>query len=304
MKYLVMENHFSYSIVLDDEGRFLKVANLNYEIGQRVDTVELLEENNSQRNINKKLIGFVGTVAACFILIFTIFLDPLYTQYGTVYLDINPSLQMEVNKKGQVLNINPQNEDGKKLLEDKFKWKRKDVKQVSQYYVRKSMEMGYLKDSGQVTISIDVNDDNWYKEKELDIKNELENTLKDNPNIILVIKIYGEEKDDDNKKIEIPINNESVKPSEGEKPKEKIKPTQKTKPKINKKDDDSGYTDYDDTDYDDKDDDETDYDDKKEDKKRYIEKQYDKDDDETDYDDKKDDTDYDDNTDYDENDDD
>ena len=34
MKYLVMECGLSYAVVLDQEGRFLKVANLNYQIGQ------------------------------------------------------------------------------------------------------------------------------------------------------------------------------------------------------------------------------------------------------------------------------
>ena len=30
MSYLVMECHTSYAVVLDEQGRFLKVANLNY----------------------------------------------------------------------------------------------------------------------------------------------------------------------------------------------------------------------------------------------------------------------------------
>ena len=32
MKYLVMECHLSYAILLDEEGRFLPAANLNYQI--------------------------------------------------------------------------------------------------------------------------------------------------------------------------------------------------------------------------------------------------------------------------------
>ena len=30
MKYLVMETHPAYAVVLDEEGRFLKAANLQY----------------------------------------------------------------------------------------------------------------------------------------------------------------------------------------------------------------------------------------------------------------------------------
>lgn len=36
MKYLVMECHRGYAVVLDEEGRFLKAANLNYTVGQEL----------------------------------------------------------------------------------------------------------------------------------------------------------------------------------------------------------------------------------------------------------------------------
>ena len=32
MKYIIMENHLSYSVVLDEEGNFIKVANMGYEV--------------------------------------------------------------------------------------------------------------------------------------------------------------------------------------------------------------------------------------------------------------------------------
>ena len=32
MKYLVMETHPAYAVVLDEEGRFLKAANLQYQV--------------------------------------------------------------------------------------------------------------------------------------------------------------------------------------------------------------------------------------------------------------------------------
>ena len=33
MKYIVMECHIGYAVVLDEDGRFLKVANRNYQVG-------------------------------------------------------------------------------------------------------------------------------------------------------------------------------------------------------------------------------------------------------------------------------
>ena len=39
MSYLVMECHPGYAVVLDEQGRFFKTANLNYEVGQRVEQI-------------------------------------------------------------------------------------------------------------------------------------------------------------------------------------------------------------------------------------------------------------------------
>ena len=42
MKYLVMETHPAYAVLLDERGRFVKAANLHYRVGDTVqDVVEL-----------------------------------------------------------------------------------------------------------------------------------------------------------------------------------------------------------------------------------------------------------------------
>ena len=41
MKYLVLETNIKYAIVLDEEGRFLKVVNSAYTVGEKVDRVTL-----------------------------------------------------------------------------------------------------------------------------------------------------------------------------------------------------------------------------------------------------------------------
>ena len=44
MKYLVMETFNSYAVLLDEEGRFVKTSNLNYEIGNTVTTPVLMRD--------------------------------------------------------------------------------------------------------------------------------------------------------------------------------------------------------------------------------------------------------------------
>ena len=44
MKYLVMERHESYVVVLDEQGRFFKVANMDYFPGQTLTKVIPMED--------------------------------------------------------------------------------------------------------------------------------------------------------------------------------------------------------------------------------------------------------------------
>lgn len=56
MEYLVMECGLSYAVVLDSEGRFLKVPNLGYEVGQTLNRVVLQDEPPRSRPLRKQLI--------------------------------------------------------------------------------------------------------------------------------------------------------------------------------------------------------------------------------------------------------
>ena len=44
MKYLVMECHTGYAVLLDEEGRFCRAANPGYEVGQTVEDPVLMRE--------------------------------------------------------------------------------------------------------------------------------------------------------------------------------------------------------------------------------------------------------------------
>ena len=44
MSYLIMECAASYAVALDEEGRFVRVPNLGYEVGQEVDDVVIFDE--------------------------------------------------------------------------------------------------------------------------------------------------------------------------------------------------------------------------------------------------------------------
>ena len=57
MNYLVMEVHPAYAVVLDEEGRFLKTANLHYQVGDTVqagDVICTLDTESLEKQIQRK----------------------------------------------------------------------------------------------------------------------------------------------------------------------------------------------------------------------------------------------------------
>ena len=70
MSYLVMECHPAYAVVLDESGRFLKVANLNYEQGQTVSSVIALKPPRSRRHFGRWLVAAASMASSLLILLF------------------------------------------------------------------------------------------------------------------------------------------------------------------------------------------------------------------------------------------
>ena len=103
MSYLVMETKRSYAVLLDQEGRFLKAANLHYQVGQTVTDPVLLREKSEKGRLIPCSPGRAALAAVAACLVFAVIL-PLYQQatsvYSSIYMTINPQVRMELNKAG------------------------------------------------------------------------------------------------------------------------------------------------------------------------------------------------------------
>ncbi len=165
MSYLVMECHPSYAVLLDEEGRFLKAANLRYEIGQTVyDPVLMKETPEKQRHTMRWISSGIAAIAACFLLFFGIGYYQNYLQpYSSIYLTINPEVQMDLNRQGTVVKLSGTNEDGETLLEG-YDGKGKDKVTVADELIDRAIEMGFLSEGGQVSFSIDSPDEALFQE--------------------------------------------------------------------------------------------------------------------------------------------
>ena len=174
MSYLVMECGLSYAVVLDEAGRFLKAANLGYQVGQTLDHVLLLEEKK-QPTLRQRMVP-LAAVAACLCLMLLVSVEFFFLPVGSVRMQINPEVRMEVNRVNQVIGLEGLNQDGNHLI-DGYGYRWRSVEEVSDDLADRAMEMGFLTDGGSIGLTAESDNDDWNANTVHAILAELENHL-------------------------------------------------------------------------------------------------------------------------------
>ena len=173
MKYLVMETHPAYVVVLDEEGRFLKAANLRYQVGDTVqDIVELRQPKAKAPAAWRPLAGLTAA-AACLCLAFFGWYQPNYTAYGTLRIQINPDVEMTVSRTDRVLDLEGLNDDGEDLIEG-YSYRGKDRETAANELVERAIDMGYLSGGETVSITVSSADADWQAREEAQARAQLE----------------------------------------------------------------------------------------------------------------------------------
>ncbi len=172
MEYLVMECSLSYAVVLDEKGRFLKVPNLGYHVGQSLNHV-VVSDSPSKHQARRRHITRWLAMAACLCLM--VLGGWLFWQspVGTVRMQINPDVQMSINRFDRVIGLEGLNEDGKVLVKACQVYG-KTVETASDVLADRAMEMGFLRDGGQITLTVESKRENWKSTMEETLLLELE----------------------------------------------------------------------------------------------------------------------------------
>ncbi len=248
MSYLVMECHPGYAVLLDEEGRFLKAANLRYEVGQTVyDPVLMKETTERQRRTMRWISSGIAAIAACFLLFFGIHYYQKYLQpYSSIYLTINPTVQMDLNRQGTVVRLTGINEDGKALLEG-YDSKGKDKVTVADELIDRAIEMGFLSEGGQVSFSIDSPDDALFQEYGTELRTKVTEHL--DGRITITIEITNHQDGQGQESPESSLSPVPPLPSTSQ-PASTLPSSSEPSRPGNVPPASSGSTDYDDTDYD------------------------------------------------------
>lgn len=194
MKYLIMEVQLSYVVGLDEEGRFVKMPNMGYEVGQTVEDAMVFDDpldlETDARAVDGALPSSVDEhtslladapasasprrragralrrrfaifAAAASMFVFAVTGYAVWqTPVGTVRMRINPAMSMSVNRFDRVVDLRGDNADGDNLI-DGYGYYGKNVQDVSQGLVERAREQGYLKPGGLVRIGADSDNAAW-----------------------------------------------------------------------------------------------------------------------------------------------
>ena len=173
MNYLVLETHPAYAVLLDEEGRFLKAANLHYRVGDTVrEIVELRTPQKRAVPIWKPLSALAG-LAACFCLVFFGYYQPNFTAYGTLRIQINPDVEMTVSRTDRVLDLEGLNADGEDLIAG-YSYRGKDRETAADDLVERAIDLGYLSDGDTISITVNSSDEEWRVQEEAQVQTQLE----------------------------------------------------------------------------------------------------------------------------------
>lgn len=184
MKYMVMECHRAYAVVLDYEGRFLKVANLNYEVGQCVDHVVKMEEPRKVLQFGR--MTRILSVAACLCLMVLGSGTYMMMPYGTVQIRINPHVEMTLNRLDYVTDLEGLNEDGRHLIEGTSTFGKK-AEELTDELADKAMDMGYLSSGGRISLTVESKNGTWRISTEERIRKELDTHLEGKVEIVVTL---------------------------------------------------------------------------------------------------------------------
>lgn len=174
MKYMVLECHLGYAIVLDEMGRFKKVANQNYEVGQMVDRVFEMKEAEERHWFTPKVMGVLTTMMAAIVILFVVFNQSSSPKefLAFVTLKINPEVRIQLNQEKTVVGLEGVNPDGKDLIVG-YTYTDKKLDPVMDELVDLAIEKGYLYDGGEVAITFDGDDQDWIVNASSEMKNHM-----------------------------------------------------------------------------------------------------------------------------------
>ncbi len=164
MKGIVAEIHGNEMIVIAKNGEFIKCKLLpNCNIGEEVSI-----PTRNMGIIYKR----ISAVAASFLIVAMLSTGvyAYYTPYSYISVDINPSLELYVNRFDRVIEAHAFNEEASKLLETSKKVNHMKAEEAVGQLINQAADQGYLQDTQDNSVMIVVSSNSKKEEKKLSDK--------------------------------------------------------------------------------------------------------------------------------------
>jgi hypothetical protein len=158
-KGIVLEVHDEHVTILTPEGEFLKSRKQKgqVDLGEEIVFFPLHRAEKERKGKLSSIFRAkwaVISVLTAIILAFSLY--PKYTSnqvYAYVSVDVNPSVELGVNKDMKVISIEAYNEEGKDIIKQLVEWENKDLTKVSSQMFDIFREKGYLTENSEVLIA-------------------------------------------------------------------------------------------------------------------------------------------------------
>ncbi|GAA1377722.1 anti-sigma factor domain-containing protein [Peribacillus frigoritolerans] len=172
-KGVILSVNKRFVTLLTPEGEFLKTKRQEreYEVGEEITFLPAKQKftlafSNIHSSFKKTA---VLSIASTFLILFSIlpsyFSGPV-SAYMTI--DVNPSIELELDDDLEVLKLTGLNEDGKLVIGQLKDWKGKDIKAVTNRIVETTKQLGYLKGNNkQIVVSTTLMEKNNELDKNL-----------------------------------------------------------------------------------------------------------------------------------------
>lgn len=158
-KGIVLEVHDEHVTILTPEGEFLKSRKQKGQIDLGEEIVFFpLHRAEKERKWELSSIfrakWAVISVLTAIILAFSLYPKFASNQvYAYISVDVNPSVELGVNKDMKVISIEAYNEEGKDIIKQLVEWENKDLTKVSSQMFDIFREKGYLTENSEVLIA-------------------------------------------------------------------------------------------------------------------------------------------------------
>lgn len=174
-KGIIMEINERFLTVLTPEGEFLRACNDNghYQIGQEITFIPIMQKDKQKNALLTFFQGKFMLPSAAVLMLAFLFFIPFYQNnqvYAYLSIDINPSIELGVNKKYQVIQLQSYNHDGEKIIKQIQDWKREDADKVVSHIVDEIQKQGYMEEKKKMVVAAVYSDeeikkqDSWKKE--------------------------------------------------------------------------------------------------------------------------------------------